>query len=87
VFGTFTWIDKAAHSAALCASGAGSCAVMDANLDHHGVEFAGSGDIDRADICLNDVLELVIGSFEGVNLIGIDASTGEESAGVGIDNE
>ena len=87
MFGTFCGVHKAAQSAALCASGASGGAVMNADFDHHCMEFASSGGVYWANIGLNDLLKLVVWGFEGVDDISKDAGACQKSPGVGVDDE
>jgi hypothetical protein len=87
VFGTFGWINEAAHCAALCASGSGSGAVVDTDLDHHGMKFAGGCNIHWTNVGFDNLLEQIVRCVEGVDSVGVDASTGEEAPSVGVDDE
>jgi hypothetical protein len=87
VFGTFGWINEAAHCAALCASGSGSGAVMDTDLDHHGVKFTGGCNIHRTNVGFDNLLELIVRCVEDVDYVGVDACACQEAPGIGVDDE
>jgi hypothetical protein len=87
VVGTFLWINERAGIATLTAAGALSGAVVDADLDHHGMGVAGHGGIAECCIGLDHGLQGIVRGIHGINVVSEELGTMQKTPCVCINDE